>query len=278
MVSRDVSASSSFAERYGPLAVVTGAAVGMGAAFARDLAAREVDLLLVDRDERALEACALELEAAGSNAATLVVDLAERDAADRVADAAGDHVGLLVSNAAIGFVGSFLDQDTDGLLAQLDVNCRTPLLLVHRVLPQLLARGRGGIVLLSSLSAMRGSALVASYAATKAWNLILAESLWDELRDTGVDVLGVLPGTTRTPGLLSSAPQAGLATANLMDAADVAREALDALGRMPSVIPSEVNRESNAFLSSLDRAEAIKTMGDVMRATYPPDRAPDPSI
>ena len=47
---------------------------------------------------------------------------------------------------------------------------------------------------------------------------------------------------------------------------------------MPSVIPSEANRESDAFLSSLDRAEAIKTMGDVMRATYPPDRAPDPSI
>jgi short-subunit dehydrogenase len=250
----------------------------MGAAFARDLARRGVDLLLVDRDERALEACALELQAAGANASTLVVDLAERQAADRVADAAGDDLGLLVSNAALGYVGSFLEQDDEGLLAQLEVNCRTPLLLVHRVLPRLVARGRGGVVLLSSLSAMRGSALVASYAATKAWNLILAESLWDELRDTGVDVLGVLPGTTRTPGLLSSAPQAGLATANLMDPAEVARESLDALGHAPSIIPSQANRDSDAFLSSLDRAEAIKTMGDVMRATYPPDRAPDPSI
>ena len=163
-------------------------------------------------------------------------------------------------------------------MAQLDVNCRTPLLLVHHVLPKLVARGRGGVVLLSSLSAMRGSALVAGYAATKAWNLILAESLWDELRDTDVDVLAVLPGTTRTPGLLSSAPQAGLATANLMDPSDVAREALDALGRMPSVIPSQANRDSEAFLSSLDRAEAIRAMGDVMRATYPPNRTPDPSV
>jgi hypothetical protein len=91
-------------------------------------------------------------------------------------------------------------------------------------------------------------------------------------------VMGVLPGTTRTPGLLSSAPQAGLATANLMDPADVARESLDALGHQPSVIPSQANRDSDAFLSSLDRAEAIKTMGDVMRATYPPEREPDPSI
>jgi short-subunit dehydrogenase len=250
----------------------------MGAAFAQDLAGRGVDLLLVDRDERALEARALELQAAGTDARTLVVDLAERDAAAAVCDAAGDDLGLLVSNAAIGYVGSFLDQDVDGLMAQLDVNCRAPLLLVQRALPRLVTRGRGGVILLSSLSAMRGSALVASYAATKAWNLILAESLWDELRDTGVDVLGVLPGTTRTPGLLSSTPQAGLATANIMEPADVAREALDALGRQPSVIPSQANRDSDAFLSSLDRAEAIKTMGDVMRATYPPDRAPDPSV
>jgi uncharacterized protein len=273
-----VIASSSFAERYGPLAVVTGAAVGMGAAFARDLAGRGLDLLLVDRDQRALTACALELEAAGASARTLVVDLAAPDAADQVSDAAGDDVGLLVSNAAIGYVGSILDQDAEGLVAQVDVNCRTPLLLIHRVLPQMVARRRGGIVVLSSLSAMRGSALVAAYAATKAWNLILAESLWDELRDTGVDVLAVLPGTTRTPGLRSSAPQPGLATANLMEPADVAREALDSLGHMPSVIPSQANRDSEAFLSSLDRAEAIKTMGDVMRATYPPERAPDPSI
>src|SRR5256885_15467132 len=99
MVSRDVSGSSSFAERYGPLAVVTGAAVGMGAAFARDLAGRGVDLLLVDRDERALETCALELQEGGANAETLVVDLSERGAADQVTDAARDDLGLPVGNA-----------------------------------------------------------------------------------------------------------------------------------------------------------------------------------
>jgi hypothetical protein len=64
----------------------------------------------------------------------------------------------------------------------------------------------------------------------------------------------------------------------MMEPADVAREALDALGDGPSVIPSQANRDSDALLSSLDRAEAIKTMGDVMRATYPPERSPDPSV
>ena len=271
-------ADASFAERYGPLAVVTGAAVGMGAAFAAELTRRGLSVLLVDVDEPALSARSDELRGGGADVRTLVLDLGDVSAADRLLEAAGDDLGLLVSNAAIGYVGSFLEQDVDGLMAQLDVNCRTPLLLVHRMLPRLVARGRGGVILLSSLSAMRGSALVASYAATKAWNLILAESLWEELRDTGVDVLGVLPGTTRTPGLLSSSPQAGPATSNMLDPADVVGEALDALGHGPSVIPSQANRDSDAFLSSLERAEAIKIMGDVMRSTYPPDRAPDPSL
>jgi short-subunit dehydrogenase len=250
----------------------------MGAAFARDLIGRGIGVLLVDRDEQGLSERADELRASGGMVRTMTLDLADHDAAARVVEEAGDEVGLLVSNAAIGYVGSFLDQGSAELEAMLDVNCRTPLLLVQRVLPRLVARGRGGIVLLSSLSAMRGSPLVASYAATKAWNLLLAESLWDEVRETGVDVLAVLPGTTRTPGLLSSAPQAGLATSNLMEPADVAREALDALGHAPSVIPSQANRDSEAFLSSLDRAEAVRTMGDVMRATYPPGRTPDPSL
>src|SRR5205085_6196264 len=163
-------------------------------------------------------------------------------------------------------------------LAQLDVNCRVPLVLVHRLLPRLVQRGRGGIVLLSSLSAMRGAPLVAGYAATKAWNLVLAESLWDELRDTGVDVMAVLPGPTRTPGFLSSAPQPGLVTENVMDPADVAREALDALGSAPSMIAGQANRDSEAFMASLDRAEAVRVMGDVMRAAYPPGREPDPTV
>jgi short-subunit dehydrogenase len=125
---------------------------------------------------------------------------------------------------------------------------------------------------------MRGTALTAVYAATKAWNLILAESLWAELRDTGVDVLAVMPGPTRTPGFMSSAPQAGVATGNIMEPADVAHEALDALGTTPSIVAGQANRDAEAFMASLDRAEAIKAMGDVMRSTFPPDREPDPTV
>ena len=268
-----------FAERYGRWAAVTGAARGMGAAFAAEAAGRGLAVLLVDRDEAPLLERAEELRNEGAEVATLVLDLADPDAGHRLLRAVTDvDVGLFVSNAAIPFVGTFLDQSLDAALVQLDVNCRVPLVVVHALLPRLVARGRGGVVLLSSQSAMRGTALSAGYAATKAWNLILAESLWYELRDTGVDVLAVLPGPTRTPGFMASLPQTSLATANVMQPIEVAREALDALGSAPSIVTGQANRDAEAFLATLDRAESVKVMGDVMRATYPPDRDADPDV
>ena len=264
----------SFVERYGPWAAVTGAARGMGAAFAADLAGRGLAVLLIDRDEEPLTERARELEGAGAEVRTLVVDLAAPDAADRVLDAvAAVDLGLFISNAAVPFVAPFLDQPLEHALVQLDVNCRVPLVLTRTLLPRLAQRGRGGFIFLSSGSALRGTALTAGYAATKAWNLILAESLWDELRGTGVDVMAVVPGPTRTPGFLSSAPQPGLVTENLMEPADVVREALDALGSAPSVIPGQANRDSESLMASLERADAVRTMGDVMRDAYPSDRS-----
>jgi short-subunit dehydrogenase len=267
---------SEFSSRYGPWAVVTGAGQGIGAALATEIVERGVQVVLVDRDERLLVDQAARL---GPAARTLALDLAVADSADRLLEAVGDlDIGLLISNAALSYEGPLLDQGLDDAMRQLDVNCRTPLRLVHLLLPRLVARGSGGVILLASLSAMRGAPLVAGYAATKAWNLVLAESLWDELRDTGVDVMALVPGSTRTPGWLASRPQASLGTSNVMDPAQVALEALDALGSRPSLIPGQANRDADAFMASLDRAEAVRTMGDVMRTMYPPVRDADPSI
>jgi len=265
----------SFADRYGPWAVVTGAAQGIGAAFADELAARGVDVVLVDRaaDQLSARAEAVRAAAAGRAVREAVIDLAAADGADAVLAAVADvDIGLLVNNAALSYEGPLLAQGLPAALTQLDVNCRVPLTLVHALLPRLVARGRGGIVLLSSLSAMRGAPLVAGYAATKAWNRILAESLWDEMRETGVDVMAVLPGSTRTPGWLASRPQESAGTANVMDPADVAREALDALGDGPSFVAGAANREAEAFMASLPPEDAVRLMGDVMRTMYPPDR------
>lgn len=245
----------------------------MGAAFAAELCDRGLNVLLVDREGDLLADQADALRTRGTEVDDLVVDLADPSAAAVVAAAANEvDTGLLVSNAAVGLVGPFIEHDLDALLNQLDVNCRTPLELVHRFLPRLVKRGRGGIVMLSSASALRGAPIVAAYAATKAWNLILAESLWEEARHDGVDVLAVLPGSTRTPNWLASNPQPSAGTAIVMEPADVAREALDALGRTPSVIPGQENRDGQALFDGMDRADAVAVMGEIMRDMFPPGR------
>ncbi len=264
-----MSTPADFAERYGLWAVVTGAAQGIGADFARALAERGLSLVLVDRDAATLSAHADSLRAA-VEVREVVVDLAHEGAVEVVLGAMeAVAAGLLVSNAAMTLVSRFVTQDIEALRTQLRVNCEVPLRLVHAAARTFRAQGRGGIVLLSSASALRGAPLVAGYAATKAWTRILAESLWDELRDDGVDVLAVLPGTTRTPGWLATDPQPSAASTDAMEPHEVVDEALAALGRQPSIQPGQANRYAEAFLRDLDEAEAVRIVGQVMRATYP---------
>ena len=271
-------AAAAFAERYGPWALVAGAAEGIGAAFASELAARGVNLLLVDVNAEKLDATASPLRDQ-VEVRTLVANLADPAALETILEAAASvDLGLLIYNAGISYVGPFRDQTLESSLAQLDINVRAPLVLVHRLLPGLLARGRGGVILLSSQSAMRGAPLVATYAATKSWALVLGEGLWEELRHDGVDVLAVLPGSTRTSGWLASQPQSSLGTSNVMEPADVAREALDTLGERPSLIVGQDNRDADAFIATMDRRDAVAMMGDVMRSMYPSEREADPTV
>ena len=242
----------------------------MGAAWAAELHDRGVSVVAVDRTP---------FTSGVEEIRPLAADLGTTEGVDAVLDAVRDlDVGLFISNAAVSFEGPFVEQGLDRALAQLDINCRAPLVLAYHLLPRFLERGRGGMIFLSSMSAWRGAPLVAAYAATKAWNLILAESLWEETRHDGVDVMAVLPGSTRTPGLLGSLPQSSLGTANLMDPSDVVREALDTLGTAPSMTPGQANRDSEAFMQSMDRTAAVTLMGEVMRQMYPPQRSRDPAI
>jgi hypothetical protein len=127
-------------------------------------------------------------------------------------------------------------------------------------------RGRGGIVLVTSLAASQGNPLLASYAASKAFGLVLAEGLWAELRERGVDVLACRAGATRTPGYAASRPRRRVP---LMEPDDVARAALDALGRGPTVVPGALNRVAAfAFARLLPRRVAIHVMGRATRRLY----------
>jgi short-subunit dehydrogenase len=132
-------------------------------------------------------------------------------------------------------------------------------------------RGRGGIVLMSSLTAFQGTPLVATYGATKAFGLTLAEALWDELAERGIDVLACCAGATLTPGYERVTPRRGSIgfAPRLQDPDEVAREALDALGRRPLIVTGRGNRVVSFMMRRLmSRQRAVLTIGREMRNRY----------
>ncbi|MFO0596069.1 MAG: SDR family NAD(P)-dependent oxidoreductase [Myxococcaceae bacterium] len=245
-----------FVERYGPWAVVAGASEGLGAEYARQLSARGLKLVLVARREAALSQVIASLPA---EARPLVLDLGAPDAHARIAEATRDlDVGLVVYNAALSPIGPLQTQTLEENLKALDVNVRTPTALAHHFVPRLLARKRGGLVLLSSLTAFQGSPFVTTYGATKSYNLALAEGLWAELEGTGVDVLCVCPGATATPNLLKATTRA---PPGMQQPAEVVAETLDALGDGPLVIPGAFNRFASFLMRRLlPRRSTIRIM------------------
>jgi hypothetical protein len=123
------------------------------------------------------------------------------------------------------------------------------------------ARGRGGVVLMGSLAGNQGSPRIAAYAASKAFNLVLAESLWGELREHGVDVLACVAGATRTPGFDTVA---STTKGPVMDAEQVVEETLEQLGERPSLIPGLANKLGHLLLGALPRRRQVLIMKSVM--------------
>jgi short-subunit dehydrogenase len=268
--------SEAFAAKYGPRALVAGGAVGMGAEYCRQIAALGLDLLILDRDSAALDATASELRAATDpvDVVTAAVDLGQPADAllDAVRHAVGDlEIGLLVANAAWSPVGPFLESALEGLLTAIDINCRAPVVLVHELGARMVERGHGGIIMMSSLAAETGTAQVACYSATKAFDLVLAEGLWYELREHGVDVVAIRPGSTRTPSWQSTQPPDG-DIEGVMEPADVVREALAALGTTPSITAGAANRKAEAYFRSLPRRDVIELMSGITSRLVPPAR------
>lgn len=203
----------------------------------------------------------------------VTADLAAPDVLVPIAAATRDlDVGLLVYNAAHSVVGRFLDLPLDDKLRTVDVNCRGQLLLTHHFAARMAQRGSGGIILMSSLAAFQGQAMVALYAATKAFALVLGEGLWDELRDHGVDVVAFCPGATRTPNFVATRPRpTGLVSAPVMEPDATVAEALAALGAGPTAIAGRTNRVAAFLLHRLlSRRRLVRFMSRTMRAMYDP--------
>jgi short-subunit dehydrogenase len=263
---------SDFRTRYGPWALVAGASEGLGAEFATQLAANGLHLVLVARRKEPLEALATKLaQEYAIEVRPIELDLSRDDSVTLISEQVGDlDIGLLIYNAAASFIGPFLGLSLQDHLSELTVNCRAPLTLTYVFGQRMLKRRRGGIVLMSSLSSAQGSALVANYAATKAYNRILAEGLWEELRKQGVDVLACSAGPISTPGYLTTLPASSKrSTGMVLSTYTVVSETLAKLGRGPVAIPGRQYRLANFVLQRLLPTEfVIKLMGRVMRNMY----------
>ena len=252
-----------FADRYGPWGVVLGASEGLGEAYAHGLGSRGLNVVVAARRSEPLQHVADDIATQhGVEARAVPLDLAAPDFLDRLRAVTDDvAVGLVVYNGAAGYIGSFLD-GADSIASIVAVNCTGPLVVCQHFGQQLLARGRGGIVLMGSAAGLAGSAYNSAYAASKAFDLVLGESLWAEWRDQGVDVMAVIGPAIDTPTFRSSLSLESRARMPApMDPAVAVEQVLDALGTGPSFVPGEL-REGLALLGSLPRRQQVEALSN----------------
>jgi len=250
-----------FQQRYGPVALVTGASSGIGWGFAEDLAGRGLDLVLVARREDRLRALATELSARhGTRVTALPLDLARTDAAERIMQATeATDIGLVVSNAGFGAKGPHENMDPAEILAMLMVNCNMPMQLARGFIPRLRARGRGGLLLTSSVEAMIGCPNSACYSASKALVNAFGEALWAELHPCGIDVLTLCPGATDTEAVAKQGIDRSK-LADLKTGREVARLALDAMRKGPTFFSSAHYKATFEQLLLMPRRDALLAM------------------
>ncbi|HSQ00591.1 MAG TPA: SDR family oxidoreductase [Candidatus Dormibacteraeota bacterium] len=180
---------------------VTGASVGIGAAFARRLARDGYDLSLVARSRRQLEQLADELHAAhGIRAEAVAADLTDAKELLEVEHALAHdgHLALLVNNAGFGTNGAFASLDVGREEDEIRLNVVALTRLTRAALPGLIRRDHGGVINVSSLAGLQPAPFNATYGATKAFVNSFTEALYEELRGTGVRVMALCPGFTRT--------------------------------------------------------------------------------
>jgi short-subunit dehydrogenase len=249
-------------ERYGPWAVVTGASDGIGRELARRVAAAGISVVLVARRTSELERLAEQLRGRhGVDARVFAGDLGDpKPIAALLAETVPLDVGLFIAAAGFGTSGRFIDGALESELAMIDVNCRAVAALTHGFATRMVARRRGGIVLMSSLVAFQGVPRAANYAATKAYVQSLAEGLRAELGPLGVDVLASAPGPVRSGFELRADMKMGMAAGP----ESVASATLAALGRTGTVRPGWLSKLLEWSLALLPRWGRVRMMAVVM--------------
>jgi short-subunit dehydrogenase len=268
-----MSSHAQFSLRYGTWAMVLGAAQGLGESFANKLAQRGINVCLVDIQENGLLRVAAEIQDVHQvKTHTIIVDLASREAVTPLTDwlAQTKDCRLFVYSAAYGPVKMFLDNEPEELDRYVDTNARSLIQLAHAFSRRLVSdNASGGMIFISSLAGLWGTALVSPYGATKAFDWNLGEALNYELASFDIDVLAVCAGAMDTPHYLSTEPQYDTLKPSIQRSEDVAEQSLLSLGKRALLIPGIGNRFTYFLLGRvLPRAWAARLLNKTMMRMY----------
>ena len=244
-------------------ALVTGASAGLGAEFARQLASRGMHLVLVARRGELMSELAQELHTKhGTRCEIIVADLSDPAEPKRILDeiaAKGVSIELLVNNAGFGVVGEVENAKVDRLLQLIRLNISALTELTYRLLPEMLERGHGAILNVSSLSGFQPVAYMGTYAASKAFVLHFSEALHCELKDRGLTVTAVCPGVTRTNFFDIAGAPGWLQKHSSLSVEPVVKSALNAIARRRQfVVPGWRNFLLTLLVRIASRRRVVK--------------------
>ncbi len=257
-------------------ALITGASVGIGAAFAKELASRKIDVVLVARSQDKLEKLAEQLRSQYNIKAYLIPqDLTQPDATQSVFDAISQQgltIDLLINNAGFGDYGAFADRPLTKQVQMIQLNITALVELTHLFLTDMKKRGSGAIVNVASIAGYQPLPYCSVYAGTKAFVLNFTEALWAENKDSGVRLLVVCPGPTESnffvaaefPQTLSGVGQ------NYATAEEVVQDTLNALEKDFSTLVT--GGFSNQFIVNLPRFFPRDTIVSLVEKQFKPKK------
>ena len=261
---------AAFAAKYGPWAVIAGASEGTGASFADELASMGINIVLVSRRKDALDALGAGLATIhGIQYRTIVQDLSEAGAGSTLVSQTADlDVGLYISNAGADGAGVvYLDETADRAHRLVRMNISTLIDATHGFGNRFRSQGRGGIVIMASGAGLGGQPRLTMYSATKGFELCFAESLWGELADEGVDVIGIAAPTMNTPTLQRETEGMNFPLSMTYRPEDVTHNALAGLfAGQPVLIVPDGPGEENLPAVQAARIERVTTMVDWAKA------------
>jgi uncharacterized protein len=250
-----------FAEKYGPWALIAGGSEGIGASFARKIAQQGVNVVVLARKPEPLAQVAQQIrQSSKAQVRTASVDLSAPDLSDRVRELTADiEIGMVVYNAgAESKMVPFLDRPRDELMRMIGVNVTGPTMLLYDMASRMRARRRGGIIVVGSMAGFAGGSRMAVYTAGKAYEQMLTETLWWELKPSGINVLMLVAGTTKTPAMARMGLKLEGTGQPVMESDQVAQEGLDNLENGPTWAAGEHNRAAMKFMCTADRKAAVE--------------------